>query len=150
MNLLLTRYYGDANITKSKLTISIGDNTLMECEAREFAYRDYTEIFPQCSFHCLPTGVYHCVISSHEDNPSCLRILDAPGHRGAKMYIDARHEKKAKDVLLGFANPNVAPKNRRLERLEEARTQFLGVLYRHWGEQYTLTIDNSQCEVHNV
>ena len=151
MHILLNRYYGNPNITKSTFTATIDGKTVLECEARESAYCDYSAPFPRHSFFCLPTGTHRCFITSSAGNRFCLRVAGVSGHRGTKIYIEnsaAQHHIKA--VLLGYADPEVKPKWRRLIKQDELRERFTELLSRQIGEEISLEVRNESCVSEDV
>lgn len=74
----MTRIYGDANRTVSRLTI---DGTDFECRAEELRYASYSEKFSGCSIYCLPEGMWECVCKSTDFSPLTLMVRKSPGHR---------------------------------------------------------------------
>ncbi len=150
---LLNRYYGDANVTRSVLTL-IGDdgNALFECEAREMRYEDYANEEKQvgCSYFCLPRGKFPCKPSSAPNNPICLRVQGVKGHRGTRLYFDEARDIRPNAVLLGYGNKAQQKSCRQLVRIAEARERFLEVMYRHITEEFVLVVENEELRLPNM
>ena len=146
----IQRYYGDGNITKSMVTV-LNDQgaVLWEGEAREPRYVDYdnNEKMKGCSYMCMPRGRYFCKLSSTVDNPMCLRVMGMKGHRGCKLYFEANRDFVMGNVLLGYADEMVPMEYRKLCRVEEARMEFVQMLYKVIGESLQLEVVNTYCEV---
>ena len=141
MQLFLTRYYGDANITKSKLTFKVRDRTVLECEAREAAYRDYSAPFPRHSFYCLPTGTHRCYITSTANNRFCLCLAGVPGHKGNMIYIDPERQFHVGAILIGYALSSIPAKWRKLNGHEALKEKFAELLEEQLREGEKITIE---------
>ena len=144
MQLFLTRYYGDANITKSTLSFKVRDRTVLTCEAREAAYRDYSEPFPRHSFYCLPTGTHRCYITSTANNRFCLRLVGVPGHKGNMIYIDPERQLHVGAILIGYASSSLPPKWRKLIDHDALKKKYAKLLedQMYDGEPITIEVRN--------
>jgi len=142
----LCRYYGDGNITKSKM--SVKDDTgrvLMECEARESRYRRYKlgEVIKGVQTMCLAEGEYALSPTSEVDNPICLKVAHTPSRRVCKICgLVTRNQCKLNKVLIGYADDNVAPEARQLTDIERCRNDFMNLLYDNYGEEMKMRVIN--------
>lgn len=93
----MTRIYGDANRTVSRLTI---EGTDFECQAEELRYADYSEKFPGCSAFCLPAGVHECVCRSTEFSPLTLMVRKCAGHRCTPVGWSERKRRMVNAVIV--------------------------------------------------
>jgi hypothetical protein len=103
MTIKLHRYYGDDFITKSVMEVWMDgeEEPRMVCEAREAAYRDYTETFPGASQYCLPVGRWRLKVGGSPYGPMGLRVPKCPGHR--QVFIGWKWSRQCfeGEVLIG-------------------------------------------------
>lgn len=141
MTIHITRYYGDSTITKSYFSI---EGTPFQCEAREPAYRDYTESFTGCSRYCLPTGQWKAHIKSSTYSPMTLILQPCPGHRSAKVIYSYLKQADTGNIVIGRANPQDEPEYRQIEQSHETFLQLEKLLYEAYGrdEEIIVKIEN--------
>ena len=155
MVIKLHRYYGDEDITKSVMEVFLeGDSEpRMVCEAREAAYRDYTESFPGASRYCLPVGRWPLKVGKSPYGPMGLRVPKCPGHR--QVFIGWKWSRQCLEgeVLIGepvfhyYTDENGQeveyPKKRRMENGEEVFRKLDKLVYEAFGkeEEFILQIE---------
>lgn len=142
------RYYGSANVTKSLVEFSHDGTVLLRCEAREIAFADYEDGQKKMktSCFCMQRGEFDLKFANAFRNPLCLKVKGAHNHRGLLIYCDTETEMEANAMLLGYADAEVAPNQRRLKDVEKCRRDFVEMLYRHMGEEARLIVMNEGVE----
>ncbi len=150
MKIIISRYYGDGNVTKSTVT-ALGNEgqVLWQGEAREPQYKDYgnDDKVNGCTYMCAPKGEYACKISSTESNALCVRPLGMKGHRGCLLYFDSRNRIKLGHILMGYADEDCPAEMRNLIRVEEAKEVFIALLYQQICNEVSLLICNEGCVI---
>ena len=102
MKIYLKRYYGDYMITMSVMTVmSDDDEVMMECEAREMKFADYTKAFEGSSKCCLAVGTFAAKTKSTALSPFHLTIMCSPGHHCCRFSWDVYREARVNTVLVG-------------------------------------------------
>ena len=103
MTIKLHRYYGDAEITKSVMEVFMDGEEAprMVCEAREVAFKDYTETFPGASRYCLPVGRWRMKVGRSPYSPMGLRVPRCPGHRQVFIGHKWARQWMEGEVLIG-------------------------------------------------
>ena len=155
MVIKLHRYYGDEDITKSVMEVFLEGDTepRMVCEAREAAYKDYTESFPGASRYCLPVGRWPLKVGGSPYGPMGLRVPKCPGHR--QVFIGWKWSRQCLEgeVLIGepvfhyYMDENGQeveyPKKRRMENGEETFRKLDKLVYEAFGkeEEFILQIE---------
>ena len=120
MKIILSRYWGDAMQTKSRMKfVDARGKTQLECEAREPAFADFTETFRGCSHYCLPAGVFECKVVPTEFSPTTLMVQKAPGHRSCTIAWSDVKQVMSNSVLVGQSDGEENPEWRRMEQQEE-------------------------------
>ena len=144
IDIVLKRYYGDYNVTKSALTVEDDGKVLFKCEARELGFVDYTDDERRhgIQYKCLPRGVFPLKVVTMPFNEACLKTHHTHTHKGTVIYGDVDEPRKSNTVLIGFANQAVAERWRKLERVEECRDRFNELIASLWGEEFRLVINN--------
>lgn len=142
----MKRYYGDANVTKSYLTIEDGTGAvLFSGEARECRFYDYAkgEKMPGASLGCLGTGEYRVVPASTAGCPICLRVTGEPTRRGVLLYVntDVKRQRQVKRVLVGYGT-KAEERVRQLTDLERAREDFTKLIYENYVEEFRVVVEN--------
>lgn len=94
----MTRIYGTIQRTISELTV---EGTDFRCYASEPAYKDYEEMFPGCSYYCLPRGTHECKIVASHYSPMTLCVKKTAGHRCTLMGYDPSKAWCANTILVG-------------------------------------------------
>ncbi len=147
----LDRYYGDVNVTKSRLSIVKDGEALFECEARELGFADYTDDEKKLGmqYKCLPRGEFPLKVVSMPFNPSCLKTHHTHKHRGTVVYGDADVKRKSNAVLIGYAYETTDPRTRSLRNVEECRDRFNEVVSELWGEEFRLVVSNQKLIMNN-
>ena len=145
MKINIDRYYGDDTVTKSHLSI---EGTSFHCEAREPAYRDYTESFTGCSRHCLPRGQWKAHIKPSAYSPMTLTIQPCPGHRAAKFIHSDLCPVVPGNIVVGQSDEHQPPEKRQLERSQETFRQLEQLTYQAFAneEEISVTISNTQAQ----
>lgn len=143
ITLTLTRYYGSPNITKSHLAIAKDGQTLLQCEARELGYRDYSEPFRGSSKVCMPAGTHALRISTDIDTLVCLAVIRGGVHRGDKIITHTVKQKRKGYILIGNAD-NEPPENRRLVPSPELEQQYESLILSNLEEDFELVVINSE------
>ena len=163
MVIKLHRYYGDAEITKSVMEVFMDGEAepRLVCEAREVAFKDYTETFPGASRYCLPVGRWRMKVGKSPYGPIGLRVPRCPGHR--QVFIGHRWSRQCfeGEVLIGA--PSDSPqrgekpcgemvdeeklremKERRIENGEEVFQKLDVLVYEAFGkgEEFWVEIEN--------
>lgn len=141
MNILIHRYYGDSQITKSYFSI---EGTPFQSEAREPTFRNYSESFPGCSRYCLPVGTWKAKIRPSIYSPMTLTLQSCPGHRSSKVIFSYLHQTDAGNIVIGKANPEDPPEERQIEKSHETFLEFEQLMYRAFAneEEITVTVIN--------
>lgn len=145
MKIRMRRYYGDGAVTKSQVWI---EGTDFRCEAREPAFRDYSESFPGASKFCLPRGEFACKPMATEISPMTLTVMKAPAHRSCRFIYDPLHQTRANAVVLGEADEAVPAPEREVSRSKETFERLQRHVYRAYAQQETvwLAIENQMEE----
>ena len=156
MVIKLHRYYGDAEITKSVMEVFMDGEAepRLVCEAREVAFRDYTETFPGASRYCLPVGRWRMKVGKSPYSPMGLRVPRCPGHR--QVFIGHRWSRQCfeGEVLIGAPRPpkgegcrdvwemdDEEMKERRIENGEEVFQKLDVLVYEAFGREEEFFIE---------
>lgn len=168
MEIRLKRYYGDAQVTKSRVEVWMqGESTPRICceegiEARETAYRDYEESFSGASGYCLPQGRWRMKVGGTPYGAMGLRVVKCAGHRCVSVGWDAVRQSLAGTVLVGRACGFLArtegtamqedgrtekmamPEDGRIEDGKSVFRQIEGLVYEAFarGEEFWMVVDN--------
>ena len=153
MTIKLHRYYGDAEITKSVMEVFMDGEAepRLVCEAREVAFRDYTETFPGASRYCLPVGRWRMKAGQSPYGPMGLRVPKCPGHR--QVFIGHKWARQCfeGEVLIGepvrsegAESPEEEMRERRIENGEEVFQKLDVLVYEAFGrgEEFWMEIEN--------
>lgn len=147
MHFILTRYYGSANITKSTFQVFASQDEsqkpLLECEAREISFKDYSDSFPGASHYCLPTGTFALKLRPTVFSPFTPYLTHCPAHRGDSIGWRADVQKQARAILLGASDGGLQPL-RRLIRQKATYDALVQIMEKTLisGEAITLTVRN--------
>lgn len=159
----LKRYYGNINVTKSIVEfveaevdeetgiVTESDTPLLEGEAREIGFADYTDDDTKIramSF-CMQRGEFELTFSNCLRNPLCLKLKGAHRHRGLLIFSDPNKHLEANAILLGYASQSVAMERRSLTNVEQFRRDFYKLLYDHTGDDVRLVVSNDGIVVDN-
>ncbi|MBR0047469.1 MAG: hypothetical protein IJP75_11435 [Bacteroidaceae bacterium] len=140
MRLLLTRYYGDKTVTKSILNVWVNGKHVMECEARELAYRHYTEKFPGSTLFCIPCGVFKMRGRSTKYGPMTLRTQHMPVHSDVAIGWEMPNDPGKNVIVVGRSDGNPDPMMRGLVASRETFDQLTHYVYQTFGINVTLTV----------
>lgn len=149
MKVVLTRYYGDDVLTKSRMWVLDEDGTeLMQCEAREARFVEYTEYFKGCSKVCLPVGVFEGRVVGGEMSPVTLGVMGAPGHRGLRFAYSVTAQARVGAVLVGVSDGYEDVKWRRMVDEERTFMRLVELLYGVYlrGERIEVEVRNEMVE----
>lgn len=148
ITLKVTRYYGNVNITKSRITIydENTQNILFDGEARESRYCDYEkdERVVGKTHMCLGTGTYQLRMSPCQEAVMALVTHKEPTRRGFFILATNRTIKKeamAQRMLIGYPSTGSA-KTKILMRDEEAEESFSKILYDNLQGEFQLIVEN--------
>jgi len=99
----LIRQFGDNKMTCSKLQVFANENPqmLMECDANEERWKDYTDYFPGCSNFCLPKGEFEVKLKSSKYSGMTVSATHSPGHNGTMFGYEYTRQTKHGVVLIG-------------------------------------------------
>ena len=158
MVIKLHMYYGDGDITKSVMEVFLDGEEMprMVCEAREAAYRDYTESFAGASQFCLPAGRWRMAVGHSPYSPMGLRVPRCPGHR--QVFVGHRWSRQSfeGEILVGepvmhFYTDEQGqeveyPPKRRITNGEEVFNKLDALVYEAYGrlEEFWLEVDNEE------
>lgn len=149
MKVVLTRYYGDDVITKSRMWV-LGDDgsELMECEAREARFVEYEAYYKGCSKVCMPVGVFEGRIVGGELSPMTLGVVGAPGHRGLRFGWSMSAQARVGSVLIGKSDGYEDVKWRRMVDEERTFQKLVELLYGAYfeGEKIVVEVRNEVVE----
>lgn len=124
MRLLLTRYFYDENIVKSRLEI---DGEAF-CEARETKGMRGSMVSSR-----LGVGTYRCKCCSSEFAPMTLKVCRGKGESVVMFGWDLLKQHLGMAILLGHASEHVAAEERVLDMQRAVFELFLKMLYRAYG-----------------
>lgn len=141
MRIELKRYYGDERVTKSTLRI---EESNFECEARETAFRDYSEKFAGCSNYCLPTGTFACKTVPTEISPLTVTVMKAAGHRSCRFVYQPLKQTKTNSVVLGQSDGNDDLTKRQIVKSQETFEQFESLIRQAFidGDEILIDVKN--------
>lgn len=140
MRLLLNRYFGDNTVTKSILHVWVGGKKVMECEARELAYRHYTEKFPGSTLFCIPCGVFKMRGRSTKYGPMTLRTQHMPFHSDVAIGWEMLNDPGKNVIVVGRSDGNPDPMMRGLVASRETFDRLTPYVYQTFGQDVTLTV----------
>ena len=144
MKIYMQRYYGDEVVTKSRVTI---EGTDFRCEAREPAFRDYSETFPGASKFCLPVGEFLCKPIATELSPMTLTVMKAPAHRSCRFIHDLLCMPHVGNIVLGMVEDEQdEPEHREMKDSQETWERFQVHVYEAFQreEEIMVKISNYQ------
>ncbi|MBR0047215.1 MAG: hypothetical protein IJP75_10140 [Bacteroidaceae bacterium] len=146
MKIRMSRYYGDGSVTKSVMRIESerGGFEPMECEAREMAFKVYTEKFRGSSGYCVPEGTYTMQPRCTEFGVMTLRTKDMRGHANVSIGWSWTRQTKHDTILVGWSDGSQAAEVRRITGSRECFDELTKRVYAAWadGEEFTLEIVN--------
>lgn len=166
MRILLKRYWAGANETKSVMSVYMGEEpeARMVCEAREALFFDYQVSFMGASHYCLPRGTYKMKVGNSPYGPMGLRIPRCPGHRCVFIGHSWSRQSFEGEILIGMPySYNLEEQTfiptgelRQFDSLikdgEETFARLNKLVYEAYanGEDFWITIDNSEVEDHQL
>ena len=140
MELLLKRYFGGKTVTKSTLTVWVNGKKVMECEARELAYRHYTKKFAGSTLFCIPCGVFKMRGRSTKYGPMTLRTQHMPFHSDVEIGWDMLNDPGKNTIVVGRGDGNPDPMMRGLVASRETFDQLTHYVYQTFGQNVTITV----------
>ncbi len=151
MKIILKRYYGDEQVTKSTMLVYMGEAKMpaLVCEARESAYRKYSEKFAGCSQFCLPEGVELTGrVRATLYSPMTVAVGRHPHNCKTLIVGESLHQHSIGKVLIGQGDACVPPEERMLTRQSETAVAFTKLVYEAYAmcESIALVADNSMLE----
>lgn len=145
MIIRLTRFFGNALVTKSAMVVMSDEGrVLMECEAREPRYADYEEAFAGSASCCLARGRWKCKVMSTPLSPMTLTIVKSPGHRSCRIGWDFERQVKQNMILVGESDGEDDVEWREICRQEATFKKLERLVYEAFamGEDIWLVITN--------
>lgn len=145
MDIIVERYYGDENVTKSHFRVeSEQGECLLRCECREVMFANYQEAFEGCSKCCLAEGVWECRIKATLLSAMTVSIFRSPGHRSTNILWDERRQAKANTILIGQGDGEPEAEWRRMKNQQEMFGRFERLVYQAYaaGEKIMLRVIN--------
>ena len=141
MKIILRRLYGDDRVTKSQMTVeSDGGEVLMQCEAHEPRYADYTEVFPGCSRYCLAVGTWPCRVKATAQSAMTVIVPRSPGHRSTCIGWDEWKQWSQNVILIGMGDEETDIQYRRLREQKETFRRFERLVYRAYTAEEKIII----------
>ena len=142
MQLLLKRYFGGTTITKSTLTIWVNGRKVLDLEARELAYREYTKKFAGSTHFCIPSGTFRMKGRSTQYGPMTLRTQRMPYHSDVAIGWDMFGDPDKNAIIVGISDGDPDPMLRGMVNSRQAFDQLTAYVYRTFGQDVTLTVTN--------
>lgn len=152
MNIIINRRYGDDTVTKSLVRVESEEGkVLMECEAREPRFADYSEAFPGCSKYCLAVGTFECKVKATEQSAMQVIVPRSPGHRSTRIGWDPWKQQSMNMILLGMGDAEMLPEYHKIRLQQETFRRFERLVYRAFTaeERIRLTVVNDLPEVYD-
>ena len=148
MKLVLERYYGDAVVTKSHLRIYRETGELaFDGEARESAFRDYSEKFRGCMDYCVARGEnFRTDIGCSHFGPMTFKLVKIPGRLSCSFGFRGGREVLYSHINVGYADQHLPYLRRKLKDTERAREEVTRLAYEAFvsGERVTCDVVNEQ------
>ena len=140
MELLLKRYFGGKTVTKSFLEVWVGGMLVLEFEARELAYRHYTEKFAGSTRFCIPCGTFNMKPRCTKYGLMTLRTQRMPFHSDVEVGWEALGDAEPNAIIIGMSDGNPDPMFRGIVKSQQAFELLTRYVYQTFGQNVTLTV----------
>lgn len=142
MTLLLNRYLGGSSITKSYLKVQLDGKEILAFEARELAYRDYTEKFAGSTHYCIPCGTFKMKARSTKYGLMTLRTQRMPCHSDVAIGWDMFGDANENAIIIGMSDGNPDPMMRGIVESRRAFDLLTNYVYQTFGQDVMLIVTN--------
>lgn len=151
----ILRQFGDNKMTCSKLQVFTniqwkkGQFPLLECDANEERFKDYTEKFPKCSEYCLPRGVWDVKLKCSIYSGLTVCVTHCLGKNGTMFGYPFKGERVLHNVIL-LGNRDIVcetPEDWRDSQLEDGKEVYeklSSLVYKYaMLEENQIIVDNA-------
>ncbi len=146
MELLLKRYFGGKTVTKSNLAVLVDGELVLECEARELAYKSYTEKFAGSTRFCIPCGIYKMKGRCTKYGLMTLRTQRMPFHSDVAIGWEMQNDSGKNVIVIGRSDGNPDPMMRGLTASRETFELLTRYVYQTFGQNVTLTVTDEDIQ----
>ena len=142
MKLLLKRYFGGNEVTKSYLKVWVDGKLVLELEARELAYKSYSKKFAGSTCFCIPSGTFCMKARSTKFGLMTLRTQRIPCHSDVVVGWNDSDQPERNAIIVGMSDGEPDPMMRGIVKSRQAFEMLTPYVYQTFGQDVTLTVTN--------